>query len=144
MAESALIHGYGDVQITLTWNDGADLDIHVIDPNGEEIYYAHQYSASGGVLDIDDINGYGPENIFWQTNHAPSGNYQVYVHDYNDNGFGSSNYTVLINAFGNTKLYNGSINFDETNHITDFDKNGFTSPSLNSNTSKISTHIKKK
>ena len=126
--EGALEYGYGDVQITLTWDNTADLDLHVFDPNDEEIYWNHPYSNSGGDLDVDDIDGYGPENIYWPENEAPNGNYGVYVHHYvwDNSGYPTtSNYTVLINAFGNIEKFTGTISLDETVHITDFNHNGF-------------------
>jgi uncharacterized protein YfaP (DUF2135 family) len=43
----------GDVRITLRWNNTADLDLHAIDPNKEEIYYDYPRSESGGQLDHD-------------------------------------------------------------------------------------------
>lgn len=144
LIDAALEYGYGDVQITLTWDNIADLDLHVIDPNGEEIYWNDQYSSSNGVLDVDDIDGYGPENIYWPEYEAPSGDYEVYVHmfpwdesdyiSYTGNSYypSSSNYTVLVNAFGETKKFTGSISFDETIHITDFDQNGLKSATLKS------------
>lgn len=138
LAESALEHGHGDVQITLTWDNGADLDLHVVDPNGEEIFYYHPYSASNGKLDVDDRNGYGPENIFWPQLEAPNGTYKVYVHHYPSSP-SSSNYTVLINAFGVTKTYTGSITYDQIIHIKDFDHNGFKS-ALDKNSFSITTN----
>jgi hypothetical protein len=142
VAESALGHGYGDVQITLTWDNTADLDLHVIDPNGEEIYWDHQYSASNGVLDVDDINGYGPENVYWPLNQAPNGTYSVYLHHYvwEDPGYPSSaKYTVLINAFDHIEKYAGTIYLDEVEHIADFDQDGpvLSSPAVKLNGTKI-------
>ncbi|MGZ0016902.1 YfaP family protein [Yeosuana sp. AK3] len=143
LVEGVLENGYGDIQVTLTWDNGADIDLHVIDTNGEEIYYAHPYSNSGGILDVDDIDGYGPENIFWPANQAPNGNYQVFVHDYADNGNGTTNYTVLINAFGKTKKYTGSVVYNEIDYITSFSPNGFTSRSIVNPKTEITTLIVK-
>jgi hypothetical protein len=123
---AALEHGYGDVQITLTWTNTADLDLHVFDPNNEEIFWNHTHSASNGVLDVDDIDGYGPENIYWPQGEAPNGEYKVYVHHYPwPDQPSNSNYSVLITAFGETKSFSGSISFDQTIHIVDFNQNGF-------------------
>ena len=133
LLDAALEYGYGDIQITLTWDNGNDLDLHVIDPNGEEIYFSNPRSESNGILDVDDRNGYGPENIYWETNTALSGTYQVYIHYYSgSSSSNSSNYKVLINAFGLTKTFTGSITYDETIHITDFDQNGLKSSTLKS------------
>lgn len=120
--ESALESGYGDIQITLRWDNYNDIDLHVIDPNYEEIWWNHKISSSGGMLDRDDIDGIGPENIYWPKNLAPFGTYQVYVNHYS--GWDASHYTVIVNAFGKTKTYSGDIYPDETIHIADFDQNG--------------------
>lgn len=77
--------GTGDVQATLLWSSGDDLDLHVIDPAGAELYFASPTSASGGQLDHDDTAGCSAgsgthvENVFWAEGTAPSGEYQAYV-----------------------------------------------------------------
>lgn len=127
-------YGYGDVQITLVWDNKADLDLHVYDPYNEEIWWKYKYSYSGGILDVDDINGYGPENIYWPKGEAPIGNYEVYLHYYvwEDEPWrpSTSNYTILINAFGSFKKYAGSIALDETIPIQDFDQTGLKSATI--------------
>jgi len=105
--------GRGDVKVTLTWNNLSDVDLHVIDPYEERIYWNHKNSQSGGILDFDNRNGYGPENIYWPAGKAPDGTYEVYVHfyDYSTSGVrnDSSEFIVVINAFGNTKTYTGVV-----------------------------------
>lgn len=71
--------GTGDVQVTLTWDNSADLDLYVLEPSGATISYGNRTSASGGQLDVDDTDGFGPENVFWPTGQAPVGTYQVQV-----------------------------------------------------------------
>lgn len=79
--------GGGDLQFTLRWSGPADLDLHVIDPSEEEIYYGHTESASGGMLDHDANAGCnGPadddnpvENTFWPQGESPAGDYAVQV-----------------------------------------------------------------
>ncbi len=73
--------GTGDVQVTLRWGGGVDLDLHVIDPAGSEINYSTRTSPSGGQLDTDAQSGCVScvENIFWPTGGAPTGEYQVFV-----------------------------------------------------------------
>ncbi len=80
------ILGTGDVQATLTWNTIDDLDLHILDPNGEEIFFEHSRSASGGKLDVDsnagctsNITQSPVENIFWPAHGAPNGKYVVSV-----------------------------------------------------------------
>jgi uncharacterized protein YfaP (DUF2135 family) len=82
-ATASLKGGGGAVKVTLSWESAVDIDLHVTDPNSEEIYYSHTTSASGGTLDVDDRDGGtalvpAVENIFWDTN-APSGTYTVTV-----------------------------------------------------------------
>lgn len=77
--------GTGDIQFRLRWTGGEDLDLHVIDPEGTQIWFANRTSPSGGELDRDVIPSCGfrdthVENVYWPTNAAPSGLYQAYVH----------------------------------------------------------------
>jgi hypothetical protein len=56
----------GDPQFTLIWNtDNVDLDLHVLEPGGKEIYWEEPKGRLGGELDVDNTKGYGPENIYW-------------------------------------------------------------------------------
>ena len=73
--------GTGDVQVTLRWGGGVDLDLHVIDPSGTEISYSSPTSPSGGQLDTDAQSDCSAcvENVFWPTGGAPTGEYQVFV-----------------------------------------------------------------
>jgi hypothetical protein len=55
----------GDPQFTLIWDTDADLDLHVIEPGGKEIYWEDPKGNQGGELDVDNTKGFGPENIYW-------------------------------------------------------------------------------
>jgi hypothetical protein len=60
--------GTGQLQVSLSWDQPNDLDLHLVEPNGEEIYYSNDYSVNGGVLDLDSnpdcyIDGVQNENI---------------------------------------------------------------------------------
>lgn len=69
--------GSGSIQINLTWSSiNTDIDLHVIDLSGTEIYYSNKSSSTGGQLDRDDVNGFGLENIYWLGT-APDGQYKV-------------------------------------------------------------------
>lgn len=64
----------GDPQFTLIWStEGVDIDLHVFEPRGDEIFFAHPHGKQGGELDVDNVWGYGPENIFWLVNLDGSG-----------------------------------------------------------------------
>ena len=55
----------GDPQFTLLWDTEVDLDLHVIEPGGKEIYWEDPKGKFGGELDVDNTKGFGPENIYW-------------------------------------------------------------------------------
>jgi hypothetical protein len=88
--------GTGDVQVTLLWTSSDDLDLHVTDPTGYELYYgnarAPSTSPSGGQLDHDEIPGCSTasathvENIYWPRGGAPAGAYQAFVKNFHSCG----------------------------------------------------------
>lgn len=86
--------GSGDIQINLNWTKHVDLDLHVTDPTGFEIYFGDLEAPSGGMLDLDSYpacqidgdRGRGNENVFWPIDAAPSGTYLVEVHMWSDCG----------------------------------------------------------
>jgi Ca-activated chloride channel family protein len=77
----------GDIRITLSWENKNDLDLYVVTPTGEEIYYNNPRDSTGGRLDIDR-NKYGEtwkqpeETVFWPENTAAPGTYRVFVRKY--------------------------------------------------------------
>ena len=108
LGENTLISGNGDIKITLTWDNYADIDLHVVDPTGYHIYYRDMQSPSGGYLDYDNTVAYGPENIYFDP--AVSGTYYVYLHYYEENqGINSVNYKVTIYKNGVGRTYEGTI-----------------------------------
>jgi hypothetical protein len=82
----------GGLKFTLTWEtDATDIDLHVVTPSSSEIFYGNT-SADGGVLDVDDVNGRGPENVTFAT--AANGTYAfsaVYF-----SGSGATPVTILV------------------------------------------------
>ena len=96
-------------RVQLTWDtDNSDIDLHLVRPGGtyessNDCYYANcqgtglEWGASGTagnpVLDVDDVTGFGPENIFIESG-AESGNYRIIV--YNFDGTPSTRATVKI------------------------------------------------
>lgn len=96
----------GDLQFNLTWSAANDVDLHVIEPSGNEIDFTNTTSASGGQLDVDDVNGYGPENIYWDTA-VPAGTYSVFVENYD--GDAAPSYTLTVTKKGVSTSYTGSL-----------------------------------
>lgn len=71
------------LRVVLTWDaDNTDIDLHVIDPAGEEVFYSHPRSASGGDLSRDFTQGYGPE-VFTIARPLP-GTYRVQTNYFGD------------------------------------------------------------
>lgn len=79
--------GTGKLHVHLSWNQENDVDLHLIEPNGEKIYYGNSYSENGGELDIDSnpacfIDGVKNENIYYKDNAetiVEYGEYEVLV-----------------------------------------------------------------
>ncbi|MEO0571466.1 MAG: hypothetical protein AAF039_07145 [Bacteroidota bacterium] len=84
-ARGGLETGDGDVKFTLTWDNDTDLDLYVTEPSGDTIWFGNRTSTTGGQLDVDDIDGFGPENIFWPTDFARPGEYRVEVNMFSGN-----------------------------------------------------------
>jgi hypothetical protein len=72
----------GSLVVSLRWSGHADLDLHVIDPAGTELWAGNPV-ADGGQLDLDSntqcvFDGRAEENAIWQAPPAP-GQYTVRV-----------------------------------------------------------------
>jgi hypothetical protein len=82
--------GTGAMRVSLAFSLATDLDLHMLVPGGEEIYYAPaNRSAGGGSLDVDQCSPTQPECT--STPHAenivfadapPPGTYEVWVVNY--------------------------------------------------------------
>ena len=113
-----------EVTVRLDWSQhsgNTDIDLHVIDPYGERIFFGHMNSASGGYLDRDDTHGPGPEHIHWDS--APAGTYKIYVHYYPNEDEDKSvvSYKVSVNADGVTyRPVTGSIAYNQMIPIGQF------------------------
>lgn len=111
----ALPVGTGDVQVTVSWDVDSDLDLHVIDPSGAEIYWDALTSSSGGLLDLDSnaacqIDGVRNENVTWPTGTAPPGEYKVLLDLWDTCGQSPTNYVVTIAVAGqDVQTVTGSI-----------------------------------
>jgi hypothetical protein len=104
--------GTGDVQVSVSWNEDVDVDLYVVDPNGETIYYGATTSSSGGELDLDSnpacsIDGIRNENVTWPTGEAPSGTYEVRLNLYADCDIDRTSWVVTVQAIGRTYRWEG-------------------------------------
>lgn len=87
-----------ELLVTLQWDqDSSDVDLYVHEPDGDVSWYSHKTTASGGWLDFDDTNGYGPEH--YTSNTVLEGWYRVRVHNYSahsSSGPSSGRVSVLV------------------------------------------------
>jgi hypothetical protein len=111
----------GDPQFTLIWNtDGVDLDLHVIEPGGKEIFWEEPKGKLGGELDVDNTKGFGPENVYWLVESdgpgsekvkgpGPPGTYKWFVVYWG--GFGGiakpTHWQVRVKHAGQVNVYHG-------------------------------------
>lgn len=109
------------IQISLTWNTQTDLDLWVVEPNSNKIYYADTLSKSSlGWLDYDNTEAYGPENITFQYQ-MPEGEYKVFVHYFD--GDADTDYSVVVAQGDEVDRYTGSFDANQSNGNADEDLN---------------------
>jgi hypothetical protein len=106
--------GTGDVQVNLSWDVNSDLDIHVVEPSGDEVYWNSRISPSGGKLDLDsnaacNLDGYKNENVTWPTGAAKRGTYTVRVDHWSNCTQTATNYVVRVNQNGTSTTYTGTV-----------------------------------
>ena len=65
-----------DLRIMMSWDtDETDVDLHVLEPDGEEAYYGHRRTSTGGFVSEDVTTGYGPEEYLRKD--AKKGTYRI-------------------------------------------------------------------
>lgn len=107
--------GTGDFQATLTWNTGSnqivgegcsssevrtDMDLHVWEPDGSHVYYSDRTGGTAS-LDIDNVCGFGPENIYVAPGNADSGTYYVGIVHYSGTVYPTTS-TIRVRTFADT------------------------------------------
>ncbi len=116
----------GDVQITLHWATGADMDLYVTDPFNEVLSFSNTSSNSGGSLDRDArgtcTDGQTGENVYWPAGQAPRGTYQVEVHYFhNCNVAGPTPVTLSIMVGGRALgVYQYTLSSDDRIRLATF------------------------
>ncbi len=69
------------LRIVLSWDaDETDIDLHVLEPNGEEAYYSHRRTSEGGFVSEDVTTGYGPEEYLKKD--LETGTYKILTNYY--------------------------------------------------------------
>lgn len=116
----------GELQVTLAWDNYNDLDLHLICPSGEEIYFGKKFSACGGRLDVD-TNAGGPdtnravENIVWTRGRVAKGSYLVRVNHFASNGSPDPTlFRVRIRIGDTSQEFNGRLHRNSTVEVKRF------------------------
>lgn len=97
----------------ITWDkNDTDVDLHFFWSGGSECYYSNKTpiwgsgAATSPRLDVDDTNGFGPENITIGAIPGP-GTYRVWVYYYSDHGKGGTNVNASVYKDG-VSVYSSS------------------------------------
>ncbi|MES2983070.1 MAG: VIT domain-containing protein [Verrucomicrobiota bacterium] len=78
-----------DLRIIMSWDaDATDIDLHVLEPGGEEAFFGNNRTGQGGLVSQDITDGYGPEEYLMRV--APIGSYTLKT-----NYFASRQQTVV-------------------------------------------------
>ena len=98
----------GSLQVSMTWDKPNDVDLHLLQPNGETVFYGNAHSSNGAMLDVDSNAGCSIDNInneniiFGDESIVYNGEYVVYV-----DVWSACDVTELTN-FGVTTTYQGN------------------------------------
>ena len=66
-----------DIWSELTWDGPGDIDLHLVQPDGEECWFSNRTTQAGAALDYDNTARDGPEHITMKN--ALPGRYEVKV-----------------------------------------------------------------
>lgn len=119
LSTSEIKAGTGLLQINCTWQKDDDVDLHVIEPNGEEIYYGNRKSSNGGELDVDsnpncDLDYIENENVTYKDGAVvQAGSYIVKA-----NLFSACN--VTTNTVVKLRAWYNGVLLKDSNGNTDF------------------------
>lgn len=91
----------GVLRFSLSWTANTDFDLHVVTPDGFEIYWGQKF-ADGGYLDVDDciedecesLVARHVENIVWEEV-PPEGTYTAWVENFSGSLAGSFELSVF-------------------------------------------------
>jgi len=113
---SSVVVGTGDLQVSVSWNTRADVDLYLLEPNGELIFFANRSSEAGGVLDLDSNVGCGEnepqnENITYENVTPPGGEYLVSLDLFSTCGVVTSptDYVVTLRIGDDVQTFTGTL-----------------------------------
>jgi hypothetical protein len=104
-----------DIRASLIWNNRNDLDLRVVTPSGEEIFYNNKRSKCGGWLDVDkNVRGETlkpVENVRWKRGTAPAGRYRIVVQNFrfHEPGAEPTEFRLEVEAGGEVQHFDGVV-----------------------------------
>lgn len=114
------------IRASLMWNTYDDLDLHVVTPRGEHIYFGNKRARCNGELDVDRNAGGREtrepvENIRWPKGTAHPGKYLVYVQNYAHHEAvpGDVAFKVELEIDGKVQHFSGKMKKDVTGPRSD-------------------------
>ena len=121
----------GIVRVSLSWYNKDDLDLHVVEPNRNLIYYGHRRSATSGHLDVDmNVNNLvrdAVENITWtDRSKMPIGEYTVKVNNFTKRENIDVGFQIEVECNGQlyTYAYNKALRNSSTTEVVKFKFDG--------------------
>lgn len=96
-----------EIRIILNWNQmDTDIDLHIIEPTGEECYYGHRDTQAGARFSKDFTQGYGPEQYLLRN--AVKGKYIIKTNYFGESALTENGpATVMVEVY--TRKGNGKI-----------------------------------
>lgn len=127
--------GTGNLQVSLSFDNAKDVDLILVEPNGEKIGYFNEISENGGELDLDSnagcwIDNVNNENItYGDSAYVEPGLYKVYVDLYeNCDPTIATNFVVTVLYQGapiavtsGSNPFSGTYPVDAPSNFTDLD-----------------------
>lgn len=102
------------VLIVISWKSSDDVDLHVVDPDGNEFYYsARSFPTSEASFEEDNTRG--PGNEIWLHPNSKPGEYKVYYKYFSDRNGG-------VSVRGNVLFQGGKLDLPETSLASEGDK----------------------
>jgi len=101
-------------RITLSWTSPIDLDLHVVTPRNEEVYYRNRVTSDGGQFLQDgciagrcdaEASPYG-ETVIWG-DFATPGTYEIWAVNYN--GGEAVPFVIEVEFEGEREVFNGTV-----------------------------------
>ena len=112
-----------DVQVTLSWDADSNLDLQVLDPNGNEVERSTVQGEQRMVADSNEgceatPDGIRNEQVAWSAESVPAGVYTVQVNYQASCGVAETNYLVRVDNAGETGTFSGVLR--GTGNYTEF------------------------